>query len=122
MNEGILFTPAALLDLLIQIEELKGVDVGVTESPDGTMYVKIGSSTYTIDTSNVTEIPVEEEVVETIQDVNEEAYMNLNDSEEVLVENDPEAVQSSIIKEIAKTLLLGGMVRLSAKWLRGDKK
>ena len=122
MNEGILFTPAALLDLLIQIDELKGVDVGVTESPDGTMYVKIGRSTYTIDTSNVTEIPVDEEVVETVQDVNEDAYMNLNDSEEVFIDNDPETVESGIIKELAKTLLLGGMVRLSAKWLRGDKK
>lgn len=122
MNEGILFTPAALLDLLVQIEELKDTDIGITESPDGLIYVKIGSSTYIIDTSNVTEIPVEEEVVETVQDVNEEAYMDLNDSETVSIEDDPEVVQSSIIKELAKTLLLGGMVRLSAKWLRGDKK
>ena len=122
MEGQILFTPSSLLDLLTKIEELKGLDVGVTESVNGDMYIKVGESSYKIDTSNVTDIIVEDDVVETIEDVNEETYSNLGESDEVVLEDDPDKIESSIIKELAKTLLLGGMVRLSAKWLRGDKK
>lgn len=122
MEGQILFTPSSLLDLLTKIEELKGLDVGVTESVNGDMYIKVGESSYKIDTSNVTDIRVEDDVVETIEDVNEETYSNLGESDEVVLEDDPDKIESSIIKELAKTLLLGGMVRLSAKWLRGDKK
>lgn len=122
MEGQILFTPSSLLDLLTKIEELKGLDVGVTESVNGDMYIKVGESSYKIDTSNVTDISVEDDVVETIEDVNEETYSNLGESDEVVLEDDPDKIESSIIKELAKTLLLGGMVRLSAKWLRGDKK
>ncbi len=122
MEGQILFTPSSLLDLLTQIEELKGLDVGVTESVNGDMYIRVGESSYKIDTSNVTDISVEDDVVETIEDINEETYSNLGESDEVVLEDDPDKIESSIIKELAKTLLLGGMVRLSAKWLRGDKK
>ena len=122
MEGQILFTPSSLLDLLTKIEELKGLDVGVTESVNGDMYIKVGESSYKIDTSNVTDIRVEDDVVETIEDVNEETYSNLEESDEVVLEDNPDKIESSIIKELAKTLLLGGMVRLSAKWLRGDKK
>lgn len=122
MGGQILFTPSSLLDLLTHIEELNEYDINVTESGDGNVYIKIGESSYKVDTSEVTDVIVEEDVVDTVEDANDEGYSQLEESSEISIEDDPDKVESSIIKEIAKTLLLGGMVRLSAKWLRGDKK
>ena len=122
MDGQILFTPSSLLDLLTHIEELNAYNINVTESGDGNVYIKIGESSYKVDTSKVTDVIVEEDVVDTVEDANDEGYSQLEESSEISIEDDPDKVESSIIKEIAKTLLLGGMVRLSAKWLRGDKK
>lgn len=119
MNESqqILFTPAALLDLLSQIDELKDRDVGVVETADGRFQVKIGESTYTIDTSQATDVEVPADVVDTVEDVNEDAYMNMEESGEIDI-TDGEPVESGLIKELAKSLLLGGMIRLSRKLLK----
>lgn len=44
----ILFTPSALLDFLIQIDELKDKVVSVTETADGDLQVEIGDSAYIV--------------------------------------------------------------------------
>ena len=99
MNESILFTPAAVLDLLSQIDELSDLD--------------IGSSIYEIDNSNATTISVDTSTADTIEDVNEQAYDDIVDEFD-----DSETIESGIIKEIAKTLLLGGMLRVGSKILK----
>ena len=107
----ILFTPAALLDFLSSIDELKDVDVGITESPEGDIQVQIGDSIYNVDTSQATEVEVDEEVVDQVDEANEEAYDELD----VDTQDD---VEGGIIKEALKTLLVGGLVRMGAKVLK----
>lgn len=114
MNQSlntILFTPAALLDFLSSIDELKDVDVGITESPQGDIQVQIGESIYNVDTSQATEVQVDEEVVDKVDEANEEAYDELD----VDTQDD---VEGGIIKEALKTLLVGGLVRMGAKVLK----
>lgn len=114
MNESlntILFTPAALLDFLSNIDELKDADVGITESAQGDIQVQIGESIYNVDTSQATEIEVDEEVVDQVDEANEEAYDELD----VDTQDD---VEGGIIKEALKTLLVGGLVRMGAKVLK----
>lgn len=114
MNESlntILFTPAALLDFLSSIDELKDVDVGITESPEGDIQVQIGDSIYNVDTSQATEVEVDEEVVDQVDEANDEAYDELDADAQ-------DEVEGGIIKEALKTLLVGGLVRMGAKVLK----
>lgn len=113
--ESILFTPASLIDLLSKIDELADLNISLTESLDGNIQLVIGDSVYDIDTSEATEISVDDSVVDEVEDVNTEAYENLDQTIEI--SDDLDTVESGILKEIAKSLLLGGMVRLSKKLL-----
>lgn len=110
--EELVFTPAAVLDLLSQIDELKDLDVGISETPDG-IQVQIGDSIYMISDNNFQDIEVSEEVVEEISDLNDTTYDEIS-SDNVISD---ETVESGIIKEIAKTLLVGGVARLVKKFL-----
>lgn len=120
MNEEIIFTPAALLDLLNQIDELKGLNLGLTETLDGDIQLQVGDSTYIINTSSeeTPDVDVSEDVVETVSNLNEDAYSELEASGNVELD---ESVESGLIGELAKTLFVGGVARLTAKILK-DKK
>lgn len=111
--DEIMFTPAAVLDLLTQIEELQGYDIGIDDS-SSMLRVTIGDSIYNINTRNTTDISVDESVVDDVGLVNQSAYDNLSDSGEVELE----PINSGLIKQVAKTLLVGGLVRLTAKLLK----
>lgn len=114
MNESmnmLLFTPAALLDFLSSIDELKDFDIGITESSSGDIQVQIGESTYNVDTSQATDVEVDEDVIDQVDEANEEAYDELD----VDTQDD---VEGGIIKEALKTLLVGGLVRMGAKVLK----
>ena len=113
--DSIVFTPASLIDLLSKVDELKDYDIGISETIDGQIQLNIGPSLYIIDTDNSTDISVDDQVVEKVEDTNLEAYENLDESVDVIVPGEgDEPVESGIIKELAKTLLVGGLVRLSA--------
>ena len=102
MNESmntLLFTPAALLDFLSSIDELKDFDIGITESSSGDIQVQIGESTYSVDTSQATDVEVDEDVIDQVDEANEEAYDELD----VDTQDD---VEGGIIKEALKTLLV----------------
>ncbi len=114
--DGIEFTPASLIDLLSKIDELKDYDINVTETIDDQLQLSIGDSIYLIDNEDATPVQVSEDVVEAVEDINIEAYENLDESIDVLV-GDEQPVESGILKEVAKSLLLGGMIRLSKKLL-----
>jgi hypothetical protein len=111
--DEIMFTPAAVLDFLTQIEELQGYDIGIDDSSN-MLRVTIGDSIYNINTRNTTDISVDESVVDDVELVNQSAYDNLSDSGEVELE----PINSGLIKQVAKTLLVGGLVRLTAKLLK----
>lgn len=109
---GIIFTPAAVLELLASIDELADYDISITEDLDGTIRLRVGNSSYEIDPSDVNEVETNIQTIEEIEDVNLDAYNDLE------TEDAQEPIESGIIKEIGKTLLVGGLVRLTNKLLR----
>ena len=115
-DQQIVFTPAAVLDLLSQIEELSDVPVGIAETLDDKIQITVGDSVYVLDCSSETSIDVEPDVIDTLGEANFEAYQDLLDSNAVeYVEDEP--VTGGIIKEGIKSLLLGGMIRFASKHL-----
>jgi len=120
MSELVL-TPAALLDILRQIDELSGVDVGITEELDGSIQLQVGDSIYSLDTTQAKEVAVDDATVEAVETENIDTYNNMKDDNlNVSIDTEPQAdtVKSGIIKEIAKTLLVGGLVRLTGKLMK----
>lgn len=119
--EQLLLTPSSLLSILTQIDELKDKDIEITESLDGTLQLRIGDSVYILNEENPVEFEVEEEVVEQVDEVNQDTYLDLQESGEVEMEFDEDeystAVEGGILSELFKTLAVGGMVRLTSKML-----
>lgn len=123
-NNEILFTPAALLDFLRQIDELSDKDISLDESGD-TIKVLIGDTTYGIDANKAENIEVPEEVVNEVADVADEAYAELaGEDVEIteLADDTEETVEGGLISEALKTLAVGGLVRLTGKILGDDIK
>ena len=75
MNEFV-FTPAALLDVLRQIDELKDKNISLEEVPGQSIQLQIGESSYTIDTSSAEDVQVSSDVIEEIADVIPMLMMN----------------------------------------------
>lgn len=114
MDEFVI-TPAGLLDILSKIDELKSVDVSITETEDNTLQLQVGDSIYQIDHDCIELIPTTVETVEDIADLNNDTYDTLSSTGEILV---GEPIKSGIIGELAKTLFIGGVARLTAKYLK----
>ena len=115
--ETIVFTPSGLLDLLLKIDELSTYDIDITESMSGNLQLQIGDSIYDIDTSQAEVVEVSDDVVDAIDDLNIETYEDLADDGIVDIS---EPVESGLIKELAKTLLVGGMARLGMKVVKEE--
>ena len=128
--DELLFTPAAVLGLLSQIDELKGVNVGVSEYTDG-VQIQVGKSVYTISSEDAEKIDVDESVLDRVDEISVDAYQELENSGSIeihdpdgdghieeVTDSDDEAVEGGVIKELAKTLFVGGLVRLTAKMLK----
>lgn len=113
-NSQILFTPSSLVDFLTQVDELKDVNIGINDDGEN-VSISIGDSTYEINPKSVTDIDVSDEDVDQACQANESNYDELEDSGEIEM-ND--SVESGIIKQLLKTLAIGGMVRLAAKELK----
>lgn len=114
--EELVFTKSAVLGLLTQIEELKDYEISLTSAGDE-LALTIGDSTYTINTSDAEDVAVEPEVVEEVAEISDEGYDAIDN-----IDIDDEYVEGGILKEIAKTLLVGGMIRLTDKLLDKDRK
>lgn len=112
--DELVFTPASLLDLLSQIDELKDLNVGLTETIDGKIQLQVGDSVYIIGDS-AESIQVDEQVIEDVSNLNEDTYNDLAVSGQF---EDDQPIESGIIAELAKTLLIGGVARLTAKYLK----
>lgn len=113
--DNVLLTPAALIELLISIDELSQYDISVTEAIDGKIQIQVGQSTYSVDTSNAASVTVDESVVDTVTDENMQAYQALESSGNIELS---EPIESGIIKNTVKALLLGGLIRLVPKLLK----
>ena len=130
MEDKILFTPAAVLDFLSQVEELSDKDISLAEGPD-TVQIAIGENLYNIETNNAAEVEVEDEVLEQVEEAAEEGYDSIN--EEVTTEEvedvpavldeveSSEKIEGGILGELAKTLFIGGLVRLQNKFMSKEQ-
>lgn len=118
MNE-ILFTPAAVFDLLQNIDELSEYDLEIIQVSTGKIQLRVGESLYNIDTSSATSVNVDKSVVFDVKAINDSEYESAVDASYTadMVSVDDE-ITSGVFKEVAKTLLVGGLVRLTSKLLR----
>lgn len=121
--DEILFTSAALLDFLRQIDELSDKDISIDET-GSSITVNIGESSYSIDLKQASDVEVDEEVVEEVSEVADEAYDTLEAEGVEFTETTEgeEVVEGGLISEALKSLLVGGMVRLTSKMLGKDMK
>ena len=110
----IILTPSALLGFLSQIEELKDKELTFNEN-ETNLTVTIGDNQYILDASDAPEVTIDEESFEQVEDANDEGYEQLDDSDELEVVDiqGDEPVEGGIIKELIKTLAVGGLVRLT---------
>lgn len=120
-NNEILLTPAALLDFLRQVDELADKDISVDDTGSA-LNITIGDSSYSIDFNQAEEVEVPTEVVDEVAEINENTYEEIDDVEYTEVSDEEEVVEGGIIKEVLKTLAVGGMVRLAGKVLGDDFK
>lgn len=112
-QEALLFTPAAVLDLLSKLEELEGYEISITETPNNTLKLYIGENGYELQEQSVIQVETTEETVDAVEQAVEEAYEEISEVDDELL--DP--VEGGLITELGKTLLVGGMVRLLPKLL-----
>lgn len=112
-DSQLMFTPASVVDLLLQIDELKDKTIIIAETPDGKLQLTIGDSIYMIDDNSSESIEVEDEVVDIIEETNSDAFEEIEDGLEV----SEQPVEGGIIKEAVKSLLLGGMIKFAKKHL-----
>lgn len=113
-NSTLLLTPASLVDFLSQIDELSEKSISLN-SNNGYIEVSIGEATYRIRPQDEVNVPVSVDDIDEINDAADDTYDELVDTG--YVENSDE-IESGIIKELIKTLAIGGMVRLAAKKLK----
>lgn len=119
MDNELLFTPAALLDFLRQIDELSDKDISIDE--DGSsLNISIGDSSYAISLNDAQDVEVPDEVVDEVAEINESTYEELDDVEYTAIEDTDDVVEGGILSEALKTLAVGGMVRLTSKLLGKD--
>ena len=107
MNETVI-TTTGLMEILTQIDELADYDITVSDDSNGDITISIGDSVYNVSPSETVEVP--DEVVEDLAEINDDVY------EQSEYADDEEYISSGVMKEVAKTLLVGGLVRLASKF------
>ena len=116
--DEILFTSAAVLEFLSKIDELKDKDLSIDKTIDDKIQITIGDSVYEISDDNATTVEVPEESLYEISDATVDAYEELLDEQseivqEISTEATTENIEGGIIKELAKDLMLGGLIRFA---------
>lgn len=112
--DTLVFTPAALLEILSMLDELSEYELSLTETLDGNYQLQIGDSIYLIETDGTEIVNVDESVVSEVEDINQETYEELEDNGVV---ETLEPIESGLLKEAVKSLLLGGAIKLATKML-----
>lgn len=111
MKDQLLFSSASVLDLLANIKELEQYDITLDEQSNG-VTIKIGDSEYAVSNRAAEKVVVDDNVLEEIDEITSEAF------EDIVAPDALEHVEGGILSGLAKTLLIGGMVRLSSKLLK----
>lgn len=121
-REEIVFTSGALLDLLSQIDELsdKSIALGTADGEVPELY--IDNTTYRLSNAGIEDVQVDSSAVRDVASLSREVLDEVDSRQEPLVEDGDaenlEPVESGIIKQAVKTLLIGGLVRLTSKLLK----
>lgn len=108
MDEQKVLTVSGLVSFLSQIEQLKDCNIEVSENEDS-ICISIDECTYCLEPSLDSIVEVDSEVVDTIDVIDEEGWEDLSD----YIEEDEDIIEGGIIKELIKTLAIGGLVRLT---------
>ena len=80
----VLYTSAAVADLISQLDEFKGKVVHITDTPDGAE-IRIDEAVYNIPYRDAEDIEVDEAAMDEVTDVLDEAYSAF-DNEDVLID------------------------------------
>ena len=116
--EQVVFTEAAILELLAQIDELREYDIALSSDGD-TLDLVIGDSEYSVKLSDAEEIEVSPEALEVVDDINEDIFEDIESgdfgSDDAGDIDDMEDIEGGILKDGIKSLLLGGAIRMAAK-------
>ena len=115
--DAIVLTPAGLLELLTQVEELKDYNIGIVESLDGNLQLQIGESIYQLGEA-APAVEVTPDVVEQVEEINLDAYQNIE--EDIDFADDGEPIEAGLINSLIKAVKVGGMLRLAAKVLKNN--
>ena len=106
---NVVLTPSALLAFLNEIDELKDKEINFHESDDK-ISISIDDNTYVLDASDAIEVQVDEQSYEEVETANEDGYEEIGEDVE---EIESDEIESGIIKELIKTLALGGLVKMT---------
>jgi hypothetical protein len=110
------FTTAAVVDLLSQIDELSHLDIGIEEKGQE-LVLSIGDSAYKLSDVWTWEVPCDDSAIEEIASIDEDVLdaitYNTGDGEEY--------IESGLIKSTLKAVAIGGMVLLTGKLLKSDR-
>lgn len=115
--DTLVITPAGLLELLTQVDELKDYNIGIVESLDGKLQLQVGQSIYQLG-ETAPSVEVSSDVVDQVEDINLEAYQNIE--EELDYAESGEPVEAGLINSLIKAVKVGGMLRLAAKVLKNN--
>jgi hypothetical protein len=106
-EQTMVMTLSGLATFLSQIEELQGLDITSYETETG-WEIQVGENTYTVESPVESDVEVSDEVVEDIVDIDETGWQAVENGELGDV-----SIEGGILKEIVKTLAIGGLVRLT---------
>lgn len=115
--DTIVLTPAGLLELLTQVDELKDYNIGIVESLDGNLQLQIGESVYELGEA-APAVEVTPDVVEQVDEINLDAYQNIE--EDIDFSESAQPVEAGLINSLIKAVKVGGMLRLAAKVLKNN--
>jgi len=105
-DQSFVLTPSGLVSFLSEIEELRNSDIAIDESTTG-LKIRIGNSTYDIQSPSGSAVSVNEDVIEEIDEIDDNGW------DDVDVEIEDEPIEGGLLKEALKTLAIGGLVRLT---------
>lgn len=107
-DSSLVLTTSGLMTFLAEIEQLNGLDLAIEEVDNG-LQISIGDDVYTLETKAESVVEVAPEAIDDIDNIDEEGWDEISDTFNDAVE----PVEGGIIKEVLKTLAIGGLVRLT---------
>ena len=112
--DEVLFSSASLLTILSSIEELDADSIGVDQDETG-ITITIDDKRYRFNFNNesTADIKVSDSEMEDAEDAIDSEFAENSEDED-----DLEPVEGGLIKDTLKTLLVGGLVRLTSKLLK----